>query len=105
MRQLLSQLPARTQTHTHTHKERCTNRISFLCSYEIEPALTVLALITQEVMGTLAGGLVSAADRAVASVLAVILTGMQVTVLPCEASQASTRRRACRESPPPVAEQ
>lgn len=56
-------------------------------------------------MGTLAGGLVSAADRAVASVLAVILTGMQVTVLPCEASQASTRRRACRESPPPVAEQ
>lgn len=46
-------------------------------------------------MGTLAGRLVSAADRAVASILAVVLTGVQVTVPPRKARQASARRRAC----------
>lgn len=46
-------------------------------------------------MGALAGRLVSAADRAVAPVLTVIPTGVQVTVPPRKARQASARRRAC----------
>ena len=83
-----------SHTHTHTHNERCTTHIQCPRS-EIEGALTVLALIPQEVLGTLAGRLVSAADRAVASVLAVILTGVQVTGRPGKARQASARRRAC----------
>lgn len=57
--------------------------------------LTVLALVTQEVSGAAAGWLVSSADCAVASIFAVILTGMQVTVWTSKARQASTCRRAC----------
>lgn len=38
--------------------------------------LTVLALVAQEIRGAAAGWLVSSTDRAVASILAVILTGM-----------------------------
>ena len=55
--------------------------------------LTVLALVAQEVTGTPAGRLVSGADCAVAFILTIILTCVQVTVWPCEAGRASTSRR------------
>lgn len=57
--------------------------------------LTVLALVAQEVRGAATDRLVSDADCAVASIFAVLLTGVQVTVLPCKAYQASTGGRAC----------
>lgn len=41
--------------------------------------LTVLALVAQEAVWAAAGGLVALVDGAVASVLAVVLTGVQVT--------------------------
>lgn len=88
----------RKHTHTHAHDERCSIQVQVPGSSETARVLTVLALITQEVVGTLAGGLVPAADRAVASVLAVILTGVQVAVRPREARQASAGRRACGQS-------
>ena len=55
--------------------------------------LTVLALVAQEVIGTPAGRLVSGTDCAVAFILTIILTCVQVTVWPCEACRASTGRR------------
>lgn len=122
-RQWPSQLPA--HTHTHKHKHKCTayqsqyNLLQVLwlqfwlhcyvpsllsrsiwtflnvhVGYRVG-TLTVLALVTQEVRGAAAGWLVSGADCAVASIFAVILTGVQVTVWPRKACQASTGRRAC----------
>lgn len=57
---------------------------------------SVLALVAQEGKGAAAGWLVSGADGTIASIFAVILTGVQVTVWPCEACRASTGRRTCR---------
>lgn len=61
----------------------------------IVETLTVLALVAKEVSGAATGRLVSGTNCAVASVFAVILTGVQVTVWSCEACHASTGRRAC----------
>ena len=52
--------------------------------------LTVLALVSQDVAGATAHGLVAAVDSTVASVLAVVLTGAQVAVGPSEARETST---------------
>lgn len=58
--------------------------------------LTVLALFTQELSRTLAGRLIPSTDCAVASILAIILTRVQVTVWSSEARQASTSGSSCR---------
>lgn len=70
------------------------------CTFVLAVAFTasILALVTQEVRRAAAGWLVSGADSTVASALAVILTGVQVTVWSCKPCRASTGRRACRGS-------
>ena len=55
--------------------------------------LTELALVSQEVGWTAAGGLVALVDGAVAAVLAVVLAGVLVAVGPGEARLAATGGR------------
>lgn len=50
-----------------------------------ECPLTVLALVSLVLIWAATGGLVAHVDRAVASVQAVVLTSVAVTVVPCEA--------------------
>lgn len=68
------------------------------CAFVQAVALTasVLALVTQEVSWAAAGRLVSGTNCTVSSIVAVIPTGVQVTVWPCKAFQAPTGRRTCR---------
>ena len=56
--------------------------------------LTVLALVSQEVTGASAGGLVASCYGAVPSVLAVVVARAQTTVRPGEARPTPTGRRA-----------
>lgn len=53
---------------------------------------TVLALVSLVLRQAATGWLVAPADRAVSSVQAVVLTGVAVTVGPCEAHWASAGR-------------
>lgn len=55
-------------------------------------ALTILALVSEEVCHTAAGGLVSTVNCAVSSVLTVVLTCALVTVGSCEACQTTASR-------------
>ena len=57
-----------------------------------ERLLTVLAHVAQELWGASADGLVALVDGAVALVLAVVLTRLQVTVGTREAHQTTTGR-------------